>query len=65
MRQERTLKVYNSLGRDSSLPLIRLQGQWVKNAGFQPGDFMKIQVKDGEILIKNMQQGELVEETHP
>ncbi|OGC43334.1 hypothetical protein A2Y85_05050 [candidate division WOR-3 bacterium RBG_13_43_14] len=51
---ERTLKVYNSLGDDSSQPLIRLQGKWLQNAGFEPGDLIKLQIRNNEILIKNM-----------
>jgi hypothetical protein len=54
MRHTRKLKVYNSLGYDSSQPLIRLQGLWLQTAGFQVGDYIKVQVQYGELLIKIM-----------
>lgn len=47
------------------LPTVIANGKIGQKAGFEAGDLIRLKVKDGEILIKNMQEGEALEETHP
>lgn len=58
---ERTLKVYYAVSGNPEYPMIRLSGRWVRDAGFQPGDYIKLRVTDNEILIRNMD----IQETTP
>ena len=38
--------------RGKVVPLIRLQGQWLKKAGIQPGDQVLVQVaKPGQLIL--------------
>ena len=55
MENERTLRVYSGFGSMSDEPRIQLMGQWLRNAGFQTGDLIRLKIKEGEIVIKNMQ----------
>lgn len=53
MKKNRELKVYESNGTYGSVtPLIRLQGKWVKDAGFEIGDGIKVEVENDKIIIK-------------
>lgn len=53
MKKNRELKVYESNGTYGNvIPVIRLQGKWVKDAGFDIGDVIKVEVRKGELVIK-------------
>ena len=53
MKKNRELKVYESNGTYGSVtPVIRLQGKWVKDAGFEIGDGIAVDVKTDELIIK-------------
>lgn len=53
MKKKRELKVYESNGPYGSVtPVIRLQGKWVKDAGFEIGDGIAVEVKNDELVIK-------------
>ena len=54
MKKNRELKVYESNGTYGRVtPVIRLQGKWVKDAGFDIGDGIKVEVKKDKIVISN------------
>ena len=54
MENERTLKVYYAVNVNSIYPMIRIMGKWLLDAGFKPGDYIKLKVQKNEIEIKNM-----------
>ena len=47
----RMLKVYTAPTHDSKTPQIRLQGQWLQEAGFEIGKPIVVEVLGGEIRI--------------
>jgi hypothetical protein len=61
MEKERTLKVYNAMGNNSELPMVRFQGKWLQRAGFEPGDLIKLKVETNTIIIKNMEMKEMAD----
>ena len=61
MESERTLKVYNAMGINSELPMVRFQGKWLQRAGFEPGDLIRLRVETNTIIIKNMEIKEMVD----
>ena len=50
----RKLKVYRSTNSNSSsdIPTIRLDGKWLQKYGFNTGDFIRVECKGGEIIIR-------------
>ena len=50
----RKLKVYRSTSNNSSsnTPSIRLDGKWLQEYGFNTGDFISVECKDGELIIR-------------
>ncbi len=52
MFKQRTLQVYSGLG-SNPYPMIRLIGKWVYDAGFAPGDYIKVVVEKDQLLIRN------------
>ena len=52
MFKQRTLQVYSGLG-SNPYPMIRLIGKWLEDAGFYPGDYIKIAVNRNQLLIRN------------
>jgi hypothetical protein len=40
------------IGRRKSKPAIRIQGNWLLKAGFQPGMKAKIVVNKGQLIIR-------------
>ena len=47
----RQLTVYRSNGVYWQRPKIRLQGRWLADAGFLPGDAIKVEVRKGRLII--------------
>ena len=53
MKKDRELKVYESNGTYGNVtPVIILKGKWVKDAGFDIGDGISVEVKKDELVIK-------------
>lgn len=51
-KKERNIKVYCTSGyqyRDT--PTIMLKGQWLKEAGFEIGDYITVKCEDGRLVI--------------
>ena len=50
----RKLKVYRSTSSNSgsNTPSIRLDGKWLQEYGFNTGDFISVECKDGELIIR-------------
>ena len=50
----RKLKVYRSTNSNSSsdTPTIRLDGKWLQKYGFNTGDFISVECKGGELIIR-------------
>ena len=50
----RKLKVYRSTNSNSgsNTPSIRLDGKWLQDYGFNTGDFISVECKDGELIIR-------------
>ena len=52
MKERRKLKVYkrtSDSGRD--MPVIVLQGNWLMNHGFNPGDFIAVECEENDLHI--------------
>lgn len=50
--ENRNLKVYELCGYNyKPMPQIRLQGQWLKECGFDIGDSVSVQCKRGKLII--------------
>lgn len=48
----RNLKVYEQSGyKYKATPAIMLKGQWLKEAGFEIGDYITVTVEDGKLII--------------
>ena len=55
-KQTRQLKVYSSrlhYADNYDAPCIRIEGKWLSEYGFKPGDYIAVECKDGELLIKH------------
>ena len=48
----RNLKVYSVPAKKGYDPQIRLQGKWLRSAGMEVGDQLKVQVDHGKIVIE-------------
>ena len=50
----RKLKVYRSTNSNSGsdTPTIRLDGKWLQEYGFNTGDFISVECKGGELIIR-------------
>jgi hypothetical protein len=55
---ERTLKVYTCGDpyQGGFLPQIRLQGKWLRKAGFAPGGRIRVVVEKGRLTISSEQE---------
>ena len=40
--QTRKLKAYPGMGTNPDYPRIQLQGKWLRNLGFEPGDTVSV-----------------------
>ena len=49
---------YSSSGRREAVPFIRLCGLWIREAGFECGDRIVVQVLFGKLVITNNKEGE-------
>ena len=57
-KTSRVLKVYkrfqNRSWHNKTVPEITLKGEWLRASGFEIGDHIKIDVKDGELNIQTL-----------
>lgn len=52
MAKKRSVKVYGQSGyKYRETPTIMLKGQWLKEAGFNIGDYISITCEDGKLII--------------
>ena len=52
MAKKRSVKVYRQSGyKYRETPTIMLKGQWLKEAGFNIGDYLSVTCEDGKIII--------------
>ncbi len=47
----RNFKVAETNMKEKWVPLIRLQGQWLAEAGIKPGDHVIVKVENGKLEI--------------
>ncbi len=51
-RKSRSLKVYEQSGYHyKPTPTIHLQGQWLKEIGFESGKFIRVNCEEGKLVI--------------
>lgn len=52
MAKKRSVKVYGQSGyKHRETPTIMLKGLWLKEAGFDIGDYISIICEDGKVII--------------
>ena len=52
MSKKRSIKVYGHSGyKYRETPTIMLKGKWLKEAGFDVGDYISVTCEDGKIVI--------------
>lgn len=52
MAKKRSIKVYGQSGyKYRETPTIMLKGMWLKEAGFDIGDYISVTCEDGKIII--------------
>lgn len=52
MAKKRSIKVYGQSGyKYRETPTIMLKGQWLKEAGFDIGDYISVTCEDGKLII--------------
>ena len=52
MTKKRSIKVYGQSGyKYRETPAILLKGQWLKEAGFEIGDYISVTFEDGKLII--------------
>ena len=52
MKKSRMMKVYGQSGyRDKATPTIMLKGQWLKDLGFDIGDYISVSCENGKLII--------------
>lgn len=52
MAKKRSIKVYGQSGyKYRETPTIMLKGQWLKEAGFEIGDYISVTSEDGKLII--------------
>lgn len=52
MAKKRSVKVYGQSGyKYREMPTIMLKGLWLKEAGFDIGDYISVTCEDGKIII--------------
>ena len=52
MSKKRSIKVYGQSGyKYRETPTIMLKGKWLKEAGFDVGDYISVTCEDGKIVI--------------
>lgn len=57
MKTQRSIKLQGDLRkryntRDIWVPQLRLSGKWLEEAGFKIGDQIRIEVSEGQLILK-------------
>lgn len=54
MKKEKTMKVYaiSTYPNYKVVPQIRLQGEWVRNIGFEEGNEISVEYSEKKIVIR-------------
>ena len=53
----RSMKVHEQSGYNyKATPTIILKGQWLKEMGFEIGDYITVSCEDGKLIITRMQK---------
>ena len=58
----RTHKYYYS-NRQNYASRLRIQGNWLREAGFNPGDKVEVEVNQGKLTIVNLSAEDMAERT--
>jgi len=51
-RVNRMLTVYYHYQNNKQVPIIRLQGKWLRQLGFEPGDKITVVTRKGLLLVR-------------
>lgn len=52
IKKSRSMKVYGQSGyRYKETPTIMLKGQWLRDLGFDIGDYISVSCEDGKLII--------------
>ena len=49
----RKITVASCFDRGEIIPMIRLRGRWLRRAGFQEGQRLRLEVEDGKLILSN------------
>ena len=61
----RNLKIYEQRGYNyKETPVIHLQGQWLKEIGFESGRFIQVKCEEGKLVITLDEEREQLRECH-
>lgn len=61
----RNLKIYEQRGYNyKETPVIHLQGQWLKEIGFESGRFIQVRCEEGKLVITLDEEREQLRECH-
>ena len=57
MKDNRSMKVYEGSGRTyKAIPLIRLQGEWLKELGFTIGSPVNVKCEEDRLVITRIKK---------
>ncbi len=56
-KTSRILTVYYMYQNDKLVPLIRLQGKWLQELGFEPGGKIEVAARNEVLLIRAISKG--------
>lgn len=54
--ERKTKSLYAWAKRSVEIPQIRLQGKWLQETGFKPGDNLNVQCEDGKLIITRVEE---------
>jgi len=49
----REMTVYRARGKDLTVPMIILQGKWLRDMGFTVGNRVSVSMQDGKLMVEN------------
>ena len=55
-KRVRYLTVYSTGYRDDKIPSIVVQGRWLQELDFKPGDHIKVECDDGTLTIRKAEK---------
>lgn len=53
----RVLTVSYLAGGDGTAPMIRIKGRWLRDAGFEIGDRIAVQISEGKLIVTKIPEG--------